>query len=77
MPAAGLALIITRSISGGMHEDIEVINYSGKPQQFIFGISIKSDFLDLLELKLEKSVPRGLIRLCWDEQRQELRTDLY
>lgn len=72
--AGVLSLVISRSVSEGIHEDLDVSNFGLKPVRFNLEVALRSDFADLFEVKSHKFVRRGRIETHWDERRQELRT---
>jgi glycogen debranching enzyme len=72
--ANSLSLTINRTVSEGVHEELELINYSGKKAIFLLELSIRSDFADLFEVKAQKVVQRGRTETVWDKQRRQLRT---
>ncbi|MBV9288847.1 MAG: amylo-alpha-1,6-glucosidase, partial [Hyphomicrobiales bacterium] len=74
IPARTLGLSISRWISGGMHEDLDITNDSQKPVKFQLEIAIRCDFADLFEVKSGAIVRRGRIATEWSEPRQRLRT---
>src|SRR5262249_1816987 len=45
-----LGLVVSRSIAGGMHEDLDVTNNSMKPVRFQLEIALRSDFADVFEV---------------------------
>jgi glycogen debranching enzyme len=69
-----LSLIVTRSVSDGVHEDLDVTNYSLKPVKFNLEIALRSDFADLFEVKAHRFTRRGRTTSNWDPQRAELTT---
>jgi hypothetical protein len=54
--ARTLGLIVSRSISGGMHEDLDVINHGMKRVVFQLEIALRSDFEDIFEVKCGRIV---------------------
>jgi glycogen debranching enzyme len=74
VPARTLGLTISRSLSGGMHEDLDVRNFGPKRVEFNLEIAMRSDFADIFEVKSGRIVRRGRISTHWTESRQELRT---
>jgi glycogen debranching enzyme len=74
IPARTLGLAVSRSIGGGMHEDVDITNNSMKPVRFQLEIAMRSDFADIFEVKSGKIVRRGRITTEWSETRQQLRT---
>jgi glycogen debranching enzyme len=69
-----LGLTITRSISGGLHEDLDIINYSMKPVRFQLEVGFRCDFADIFEVKSGHIVRRGRITTEWSRRRQQVRT---
>jgi glycogen debranching enzyme len=69
-----LGLILSRSISGGMHEDLDVINHGGRAVTFQLEIALRCDFADVFEVKAGRIVRRGRITTDWSASRQSLRT---
>jgi glycogen debranching enzyme len=74
IPARTLGLTISRSISGGLHEDLDITNNSMKPVRFQLEISFRCDFADVFEVKSGHIVRRGQITTEWSERRQLVRT---
>jgi glycogen debranching enzyme len=72
--ARTLGLTISRSISGGLHEDIDVTNNSAKPVRFQLEVSFRCDFADVFEVRSNHIVRRGQITTDWSERRQQVRT---
>src|SRR6266853_5626896 len=74
IPPRTLGLTVSRSIRGGMHEDLDVTNNGLKPVRFQLEIAIRCDFADIFEVKSGHIVRRGQITTEWSERRQRLRT---
>ena len=74
VPEHSLGLVLSRSIGGGMHEDIDITNYGSKPVRFNLEIAMRSDFADIFEVKANKIVRRGRIITEWLDDKQELST---
>ena len=74
IPPRTLGLTISRWISGGMHEDLDITNNSMKPVRFQLEIAFRCDFADIFEVKSGRIVRRGRITTEWSERRQQLRT---
>jgi glycogen debranching enzyme len=74
IPARTLGLTIGRSISGGLHEDIDITNNSMRPVRFQLEIAFRCDFADIFEVKSGRIVRRGQITTEWSEARQRVRT---
>ena len=69
-----LDLALSRSIGGGVHEDLDLVNHGMKPVRFNLEIAIRSDFADLFEVKSKHIVRRGRIATEWSDDKSELRT---
>jgi glycogen debranching enzyme len=74
IPPRTLGLTISRSISGGMHEDLDITNNTMKPIRFQLEIAFRCDFADIFEVKSGHIVRRGQITTEWSERRQRVRT---
>src|SRR5262245_17133700 len=75
IPPRTLGLVVSRSISGGMHEDLDVTNHSTKAVRFQLEIVLRSDFADIFEVKSGNIVRRGRITTEWSPAAQQLRTE--
>src|SRR3984957_2528993 len=69
-----LGLTISRSISGGLHEDLDITNNSMKPVRFQLEIAFRCDFADIFEVKPGHIVRRGQITTQWSAARQRFHT---
>ena len=69
-----LSLVITRIAHGGIHEDLDVTNYSLEPIRFNLEVALHSDFADLFEIKSHTFVRRAGISTEWKTDERELRT---
>jgi glycogen debranching enzyme len=74
IPARTLGLVVSRSISGGMHEDLEVTNNNLKPVRFQLEVVLRSDFADIFEVKSGSIRRRGRITTEWLASEQRLCT---
>jgi glycogen debranching enzyme len=74
VPAQSLGFVISRTLGGGLHEDLDVVNHGRKHVRFNLEIAIRSDFADVFEVKDHRIVRRGRISTTWSEAEQELRT---
>ena len=59
-----LELRITRLIDDGMHEDVDITNFSMEESSFLFSIDLASDFADQAETKKRRT--QGTIREDWN-----------
>ncbi|SAL88541.1 amylo-alpha-1,6-glucosidase [Caballeronia arvi] len=69
-----LGLTLSREIGGGLHEDIDLNNYSNSKVSFNLEIAIRSDFADIFEVKSGDFVRRGRITTTWSESQRRLTT---
>ena len=69
-----LGLTISRSISGGLHEDFDISNNSMKPVRFQLEIAFRCDFADIFEVKSGSIRRRGRITTEWSASKQQLTT---
>jgi glycogen debranching enzyme len=74
VPGQALSLVINRVAHDGIHEDLDVTNYSPNPIRFNLEIALHSDFADLFEVKSETYVRRAGITTEWNRADRELRT---
>jgi glycogen debranching enzyme len=74
VPPGSLALTVSRSIDGGIHEDLDLVNYGASAVAFNLEIVLRSDFADIFEVKSGKFVRRGLITTEWSPARARIRT---
>lgn len=73
--AAGqLGLVISRSIGGGLHEDLDLVNNGQSTAIFNLEIAQRSDFADLFEVKSNKIVRRGRITTEWSHAARRIHT---
>jgi len=61
-------------VSGGVHEDYDVVNYGRRPVRLTIEIEIESDFADIFDVKNGQLVRRGEINARWFRSKRELRT---
>jgi glycogen debranching enzyme len=74
IPQQTIGLVLSRSISGGMHEDIDITNNGMKRVRFQLEIALRCDFADIFEVKSGGIVRRGRITTNWSHTKQQLRT---
>ena len=74
IPQRTMGLTISRWISGGMHEDLDVTNDNKKAVKFQLEIALRCDFADIFEVKSGSIVRRGRVTTDWSEPDQQLRT---
>ena len=69
-----LSIRLDRTVAGGVHEDLDVINYARRPVRLTIEIGLQSDFADIFDVKSHALVRRGMIHARWFASRRELRT---
>jgi len=69
-----LGLTLNRTVSEGVHEEFEVVNYSGGKVLFVLELAMRSDFADIFEVKTNNIVQRGQQETQWDVKAKLLRT---
>ena len=74
VPARTVGFVIGRSISGGMHEDLDITNRGLTAVRFNLEIALRCDFADIFEVKSGDIVRRGRIITEWSDTDQRLRT---
>src|SRR5262249_5180490 len=74
IPPRTVGLTISRSLSGGVHEDLDITNNSMKRVRFQLEVAFRCDFADIFEVKSGRIVRRGKITTEWSEQEQRVRT---
>jgi glycogen debranching enzyme len=53
-----LVMVRSRVIRGGVHEELDIVNYGATPVELHLELRIDADFADLFEVKLLRSNPR-------------------
>lgn len=74
LPGHTIGLIINRTVSEGIREEFQIVNYCGHKVDFVLELSIRSDFADLFEVKTKNIVQRGKQQTQWDEKKKCLQT---
>ena len=69
-----IGIRVDRTVLGGLHEDLTVVNYATRPVRLTIEVEIQSDFADIFEVKGGEIVRRGEINTRWFRSRRELRT---
>jgi glycogen debranching enzyme len=65
---------LDRTVGHGMHEDYEVVNYSGREVETDLELLIASDFADLFEARRDQPIRRGRSNTTWSESSGIMRT---
>jgi glycogen debranching enzyme len=74
IPPHSIELTVERSVGEGIHEDFDIVNYSGSPVCFLMELALRSDFADIFEVKSKRFVQRGRMQTTWEEEDALLRT---
>src|SRR5579872_6262586 len=74
LAAYTLGLTLNRTVSEGVHEEFEIVNYSGEKVLFVLELAMRSDFADIFEVKTNNIVQRGQQETQWDAKKKLLRT---
>ncbi len=74
IPGNSISFTVNRAVGRGIHEDFDIINYTGKKIRFMLELVMRSDFADIFEVKAHKIILRGWIQTRWNEQETKLRT---
>jgi glycogen debranching enzyme len=69
-----LAIRVDRTVSRGVHEDLDIVSYARRPVRLTIEIAIDSDFADIFDVRKDAVVRRGQINTRWFRSRGELRT---
>jgi glycogen debranching enzyme len=74
IPPNVLSLRLDRTISEGVHEDLDIVSFALRPISLALDIEIDSDFADIFDVAVPRLVRRGTIQSRWFASRRELRT---
>lgn len=74
IPRHTLGLALSRSVGGGLHEDLDLTNHGAATVRFNLEIAIRCDFADIFEVKSKHIVRRGRITTQWSAANAQLRT---
>jgi glycogen debranching enzyme len=69
-----LGIRVDRTVSGGVHEDLDIANYGRRPIRLTIEVAIESDFADIFDVRSNALVRRGELNSRWFRSRRELRT---
>jgi glycogen debranching enzyme len=67
-----LSAIFSRAVQDGVHEDLDIHNYSMKRARFSLEISLRTDFADIFEVKAKRVVRKGNVTTQWNQETSEL-----
>ncbi|HZR43790.1 MAG TPA: glycogen debranching N-terminal domain-containing protein [Ktedonobacteraceae bacterium] len=74
LKANTLGVTLNRLVSEGIHEELEVINYTTGKVHFLLEIAMRSDFADIFEVKSHNLVVRGRTHTEWYKDERRLHT---
>ncbi|HEY3993704.1 MAG TPA: glycogen debranching N-terminal domain-containing protein [Ktedonobacteraceae bacterium] len=74
LEAQTLHIVVNRVVSGGIHEDLDVANYTGKTVSFLLELTLHADFADIFEVRTMHIVRRGQMLTNWDTHKKRLIT---
>ena len=74
LPGHTLGIRLDRTVSGGVHEDLDIDNFGRRSVRLTIELAIASDFADLFDVRGGKLVRRGSLNSRWFRSRRELRT---
>jgi glycogen debranching enzyme len=69
-----LSIRVDRTIWGGIHEDLDIVNYGRRQVRLTIEVEVGSDFADVFDVRSGDLVRRGQINSRWLRSRRELRT---
>jgi glycogen debranching enzyme len=72
--ADSLGLMLNRTVSEGIYEEFEIVNYSSHKVVFVLELALRSDFADIFEVKSNHIVQRGKQQTDWDDKKCILTT---
>jgi glycogen debranching enzyme len=68
-----LGVRVDRTVSGGVHEDLDITNYARRSVRLTIEVAIESDFADIFDVRSDALVRRGVVNTRWFRSRRELR----
>ncbi len=72
VPPGTLHLRVDRTLSHGVHDDYDLVNFGHEPVDVVLEISVECDFADLFDMHSNRIIRRGSIQTTWDEQHASL-----
>ena len=70
LPPRSIGLRLDRTISEGIHEDLDLVSYAAAPVRLRLEIALRSDFADIFEVRAKQLVRRGDIQPTWHARRR-------
>jgi glycogen debranching enzyme len=74
IPKHVVGFSVERAVSGGVHEELDLVNYRRVPVQLTLEIELGTDFADLFEVRGHHPRIRRTISTEWDPEHQRLHT---
>ena len=74
LAARSVGLRLDRTISEGVHEDYDLVNYAPDAVRLVLDIQIGSDFADIFDVRWKQLVRRGDLQTTWRRTAGQLRT---
>ena len=74
IPARSLGLVLHRLLDGGLREEMDLTNHSGRAVRFSLELAVRSDFADVFEVRRQKIIRRGRVHTEWSAAAQSLTT---
>ena len=72
--ANAISMRLDRTISEGVHEDLDIVSFAQRPISLSLDIEIDSDFADIFDVAVPRLIRRGTLQSRWFATRRELRT---
>src|SRR6185312_11048652 len=67
-----ISAVFSRAVYDGIHEDLDITNYSRKRLRFFLEVLLRTDFADIFEVKSKTVVRKGTISTIWNQEKGEL-----
>ncbi|MBX5490565.1 MAG: amylo-alpha-1,6-glucosidase [Chloroflexi bacterium] len=65
IPAGQVSLIVTRTVNGRISEQLEITNHGRQAVRFHLELALRSDFVDLFDVKAHRYYARGETATTW------------
>ena len=69
IPRQTLSIRLDRTVSGGVHEDIDIVNYARRAVRLVVEVELQSDFADIFDVRAGTIVRRGTVNTRWFSSR--------
>jgi glycogen debranching enzyme len=67
-----VSAVFSRAVHAGIHEDLDIYNYSMRRVRFSVELLLRTDFADIFEVKSKRVVRKGNVSTNWNQERAEL-----